>query len=200
LPSRVGTALAATWLAAGIALSFPTQSAAKVFYARDEMLAVAFPDADRVEPKDYILTPEQKSEIERRSKTPLESSLFTIYTGRKEGRILGWAILDTHVVRTLPETFLVVIAPDGSVAAIHVLAFYEPLEYLPGKRWLSQLRGRRLSEDLRVGAELAGITGSTLTSRAVVGGVRRALAAYEVLVDRCDSSLPESGRATDCSK
>ena len=175
-------------------------ASAKVFYARDEMLGLAFPEADEVDAKDYVLTRAQKGEIERRAYSSLDSALLTIYTGRKAGNIVGYAILDTHIVRTLPETFLVVIAPDGSVAATHVLAFYEPLEYVPGKRWLSQLRARRLGDGLRIGVDIAAITGSTLSSRAVVAGVRRALAAYQVLIEECDSSSPESGPETDCSR
>src|SRR6185503_7192868 len=105
---------------------------AKVFHSRDEMLALAFPDADKVDAHDYFLTPEQKAEIEKRARVELDSQLLTIYTGRKRDGVLGYAILDTRIVRTLPETLLVVVAPDGTIGATHLLAFYEPLEYVPG--------------------------------------------------------------------
>jgi hypothetical protein len=183
-------------------LSFVTASdvQAKVFYARDEMLALAFPDADRVEPRDFLLTPEQRAEIESRARDRLDSNLLSIYVGYRADEIIGYALVDTHVVRTLPETFLVVLAPDGSVSATHVLAFYEPLEYLPSQRWFAQFPGRRLTPHLRVGDEIAAIAGSTLSSRAVTGGIRRALAACGVLIAECDSSSPENGLATDYSK
>lgn len=152
------------------------------FYTRDEALEIAFPDADRVEARDLFLTPEQRSDLEHRAKARLESNLLTVYVGHRAGEVVGYAILDTHIVRTLPETFLVVIDPQGRVAATHVLAFYEPLEYLPGARWLAQFEGRRLDDETQVGRGIAAITGSTLTSRAVTGGVRRALAIFEVLL------------------
>jgi len=177
-----------------------TPGNAKVFHSRDEMPALAFPDADKVDAHDYFLKPEQKHDIEQRALGALDSDILTVYTGRKAGSVLGYAILDTRVVRTLPETLLVVLAPDGSVAATHLLAFYEPLEYVPGDRWLGQFRGRRITDRLRVGDEIAAITGSTLSSRAVVNGIRRALAAYQVLIEPCVSSSAESGRAIDCSK
>lgn len=172
---------------------------AKVFYARNELPKLAFPDADRVEPHDYILTSAQREAIEKEAHAKLDSNLLTVYIGHKADGVNGYAFVDTHVVRTLPETFMVVLTPDGAVAATHVLAFYEPLEYLPSDRWLEQLKGRRLSDSLKVGDEIAAITGSSLSSNAVVGGVRRALAAYHVLI-ACASSSPESGPATDCSK
>jgi len=157
---------------------------ATVFYAREELLDIAFPDADSVEARDFFLTDQQRSTIERRASARLESNLVTVYIGFKDEALLGYALIDTHLVRTLPETFLVVLEPDGAVAATHVVAFYEPLEYLPSGRWLEQLEGKALTTDLRVGRRINAITGSTLSSRAVVGGVRRALALHDVLIAR----------------
>ena len=189
----VALAALPSWLA-------PNDAGAKVFYAREEMLQLAFPDADQVEPRDFLLTKEQHDKIEDLAREKLESDLMTIYVGRRAGQVLGYAIVDTHIVRTLPETFLVVLSPEGVVSATHMLAFYEPLEYLPNERWFRQFPGRTLTSKLRVGDEIAAISGSTLSSRAVTAGVRRALAAYTVLIAQCASSSPESGPATNSSK
>ena len=157
-------------------------ASAKVFYAKDEALHLAFPDADKVEARDFFLTPEQRTAIEERAKSKLDSDLLTVYVGQRDGAVQGYAMLDTHTVRTLPETFLVVVSPQGTVAATHLLAFYEPLEYSPPVRWLEQFHDATLTDDLRVGRGIVAITGSTLTSEAVTGGVRRALAIYDVLL------------------
>ena len=61
---------------------------------------------------------------------------------------------------------------------LFVCAFYEPQDYLPGERWLGQFKGKTPAQPPRVGADIVSITGATLTSRAVAGGVRRALAIY----------------------
>ncbi len=157
-------------------------ASATVFHSRDEALALAFPEADRVEARDFFLTAEQRSEIEHRAKAPLESNLLTVYVGWKKEVCIGYAVLDTHVVRTLPETFLIVISPAGRITATHVLAFYEPLEYLPSDRWLRQFDAKGVDDDLNVGRGISAISGSTLSSRAVAGGIRRALAIVAVLV------------------
>ena len=162
-------------------ITVPPAADATVFYARDEIRSLAFPDADTVEPLDHFLTVAQREQIESRARSKLDSDLITVYIGTRDGEVLGYAYLDSHTVRTLPETFLIVLTPDGAVAATHVMAFYEPLEYLPADRWLDQLAGRRLTDDLRVGRAIAGITGSTLSSHAVVLGIRRTLAMHEVL-------------------
>jgi hypothetical protein len=145
-------------------------------------LRIAFPDADNIEPRDFFVTAEQRQEIERRAQAPLATDLLTIYVGHRNGSITGYAILDTHTVRTLPETFLVVLTPEGTVAATHLLAFYEPLEYSPSAHWLQQFNGKDANSDLRPGRGIAAITGSTLTSQAVSSGIARALAMHAVLI------------------
>jgi len=165
------------------AVARPGGADAKVFYARDEMQELAFPHATRMEARDLFPTAEQQHEIETRAQSHLESPLLTAYVGYAGDQKLGFAFLDTHVVRTLPETFLVVISPQGEIAALHVMAFYEPLEYLPGERWLKQYAGTRLDAELRIGRRIAAITGSTLSAEAVNGAVRRALAIYHVMLE-----------------
>jgi hypothetical protein len=166
-----------------LALALGTGAAsAKVFYAKDEALRLAFPDADKIEARDFFLTAEQRAAIEDKAKSKLDSDLLTVYVGQRGGMVLGYALLDTHTVRTLPETFLIVVSPEGKVAATHLLAFYEPLEYSPSVRWLEQFHDATLTDGLRIGRDVAAITGSTLSSEAVTGGVRRALAIYDVLL------------------
>lgn len=155
---------------------------AKVFLAKDEALALAFPGAERVEDRVVILTDAQKRDVEQRARAPLESQLWTIYVGWKGTEVLGYAIIDSHVVRTLPETFMVVLDPKGKVTRVEVLAFHEPPEYLPTARWVGQFSDRVLDDDLKLGAGIQGITGATLSAQAMTAGVRRALALFAVVV------------------
>jgi hypothetical protein len=155
---------------------------AKVFYSRSEALDLAFPDAERVESETYVLSDEQVARIEALSRSPLESRLIKIYTGIKGDAVLGYAVIDMHRVRTLPEAFMVVLSPQGSVRSLRVLAFHEPLEYLPADRWYAQFDDKSLRAPLRLGGDVHGVVGATLSARATTRGVRRALAFYEVLV------------------
>lgn len=155
---------------------------AKVFLAKDEALALAFPGSERIEERVVILTDEQKTEIEKRARAPLESQLWTLYVGWKSGAVQGYAIIDSHNVRTLPETFMVVVEPNGTLRRVEVLAFHEPPEYLPTERWIEQFPGKKLDDDLKLGAGIQGITGATLSAQAMTAGVRRALAIIAVVV------------------
>ena len=155
---------------------------AKVFLAKDEAMALAFPGAERIEDRVFIITDAQKAEIEKRARAPLSSQLWTIHVGWKGDVPIGYAIIDSHIVRTLPETFMVVIEPTGALRRVEVLAFHEPPEYLPTERWIDQLEGRRLDDALKLGAGIQGITGATLSAQAMTAGVRRALALFSVMI------------------
>jgi len=155
---------------------------AKVFYSRSEAVELAFPDAERVETKTLILDGAQTQRVEALAQAPLESKLITLYTGYRNDRVIGYALIDIHTVRTLPEAFMVVLSPAGEVRSLRVLAFYEPEEYLPPERWLNQFEKQVLSDELRLRGRIHGIAGATLSSRAITSGVRRALALFEVLV------------------
>lgn len=172
----------AFWVAACSVSLWPAPAAAVVFHSRSELAQIAFPDSDRVEARDIFLSREQRERIERMAGSTLDGDLLTVYEGYRADQLVGYALLDTHLVRTLPETLLVVLDPSGAVAATYVMAFHEPLDYRPSERWLAVLRDRHLSDDLRVGRAIVGITGATLSARAVVGSVRRSLAIYEVVI------------------
>jgi FMN-binding domain len=168
---------------------------AKVFLAKDEALALAFPGADRVEERVRFVDDAQKAAIERLARAPLESKLWTFYVGWRDGAVMGYALIDTHIVRTLPEAFMVVIDPAGTVRRVEVLAFYEPPEYLPPARWIGQFDGRPLDDDLSLRGGIQGITGATLSARAMTEGVRRALALFTVLVGAAELPPTPAGAA-----
>lgn len=170
-------------LAAGLLLFGCAAAAeAKVFYSRSEALELAFPDADRIDSQTYVLGDSQVDRIQALAGSPLESKLVKIYTGRRGDEVLGYAVIDVHNVRTLPEAFLVVLDPHGRVSSLRVLAFHEPLDYLPSERWYGQFDHKGLDAPLRVGGDIHGVVGATLSARATTRGVRRVLAYYQVLV------------------
>jgi hypothetical protein len=101
----------------------------------------------------------------------------------RDGVLLGYAVIDSHIVRTLPEAFMAVLGPDGTVQRVVLLAFYEPPEYRPPERWLRQFEGRRLDTDgWRVGRDIHGISGATLTTHALRDAVRKITALHAVVM------------------
>jgi Na+-translocating ferredoxin:NAD+ oxidoreductase RnfG subunit len=155
---------------------------AKVFHSRSQALELAFPEAERIEDETYVLTDAQAQRVGELAQSPLDSKLVKIYRGFQGDQLLGYAVIDIHNVRTMPEAFMVVLTPEGSVRSVRVLAFHEPLDYLPSERWYQQFDEKTIASPLRLGGDIHGVVGATLSSRATTRGVRRALAYYRVLV------------------
>ena len=175
-------ALAAVALVALLCGLWVPQARANVYASKDEALREAFPDAERIEERSFVLTAEQAAAIAERAKAPLERQIWTLYSAYRGGTLLGSAVIDVRNVRTLPEALLIVIAPDGSVRSLRVLAFHEPTEYQPSERWLAQMDGKRLGPELHLKRAIHTIAGATLSSQAVTRSVRTALALYQVLL------------------
>ncbi len=180
---RAGRAFAALLLAACPAVSLPAQAAGRpagVFLTQKEALELAFPKAE-IRRKAHFLTKEELARAKKLSGGTIPSALLTTYQGWKKGKLLGTAWFDTHRVRTLPETLMVVVDPKGRIARLEVLAFHEPKDYLPRGNWYAQFRGHALDKGLSLKKGIHGVTGATLTSRAVTLAVRRVLALHQVL-------------------
>jgi Na+-translocating ferredoxin:NAD+ oxidoreductase RnfG subunit len=153
---------------------------AKVFLTVDEALRLAFPGC-AVERRTVFLTPEQKSRVEQLAKGEVKSALVNPYHATCGGKDGGTAYFDSHVVRTLPETLMVMIDPQGKVKRIEVLSFAEPEDYLPPSRWYGQFAGQGLGDDLALGRHIRNVTGASLTARATTEAVRRVLALHQVI-------------------
>jgi Na+-translocating ferredoxin:NAD+ oxidoreductase RnfG subunit len=155
---------------------------AKVFHSQAAALELAFPEADRIETDTRVLSKEEAEAVERASRSKLDSRIARFYAAWKGDRVIGYAYIDVHTVRTLPEAFMVVLEPDGTTRSVRVLAFHEPLDYLPTERWYEQFERRTLADPLRLGRDIHAIAGATLSARAVTRSVRRVLALFRIVV------------------
>jgi hypothetical protein len=172
---RAVLAACATLLVAGPA-------PAKVFLTQEEALRLAFPAGTAVERKTAFLTESQQKEAQRlaRTESPPEA-LIAYYVGRRDGQPIGTAYFDTHIVRTLPETIMVLVDPKGKVLRIEVLSFLEPEDYLPLPRWYGQFAGHGLDDELSLKRGIHPVAGATLTANATTDAVRRVLAVDRVI-------------------
>ena len=176
-----------------VAVLVVSTATARVFLSRDEALRLAFGEDAEVERTSVFLTDDQ---IERARElagptVDVEHALVTRWIGTRDGEAIGVAYFDTHRVRTLDETIMVVVGPEGEVIRVEILAFHEPEDYLPRDLWIDQFNGRRLDSDLNVDRGIHGITGATLSAHAVTDATRRILAVHRVV--EADANDREEG-------
>ncbi len=154
---------------------------AKVYFTRDEALARTFPGA-QIERRTIFFDDDDVKRIQELSRAKVESKIFNYYEATAGGRVIGYAVLESHIVRTKPEVFMAVITPRGEVERIEILAFYEPEEYLPPKRWLALFTGKRLDDQLWVRRGIHAISGATMTVEGLIREIRKVLAVFELKI------------------
>ena len=158
-----------------LALVAPGLAGAEVLLTEKAALARAFPER-QPKRRTLCLTERQVDAIQKKARSRLPSAIVTVYEVRSSGQLLGRAVLDTSVVRTMPATVLTVISPEGTLRMMLVLQFTEPPDYLPREGWLRTLEGRPLDDELWPGQGVRRVTGATLTVQALTDAARRALA------------------------
>lgn len=176
IPKRIRSIFLIVCLACFVSPCF-----SKVFYSKEEAMQLAFGEDATVEMKSLFPTDEEVAQIEQLAKVKMESKLFSFYVGKQEGNIIGYAAIESHNVRTKPETLLVVLDSDGNLRKVVTLAFHEPPEYQPPERWYAQLLNHELDE-MKFGKDIQGITGATLSSRAAINSARKVLAVFQVML------------------
>lgn len=150
-------------------------SQAEVLMTEKAAIERAFPGS-AAERRTLYLTPAQVGAIEQAARSRLPSAMVTAFVARRDGVVTGRAVLDTHTVRTMPESVLTVLEPDGRLRMALVLQFAEPPDYLPREGWLRTLEGKALDDEFWPGRGVRRVTGATLTVQALTEAVRRSLA------------------------
>jgi len=169
--SRARIAIAFVVGLAGLAAG----AGARVFLSTDEALRLAFPGC-AVAKQTTFLTAAQLQRARELAGVEVPSALVVAYAATCNGAPAGTAYFDAHIVRTLPETLLIVVDPQGKVARVEVLSFEEPEDYLPRGPWYAQFVGRGLDPELELDRAIRRVSGASLTARSTTQAVRRVLA------------------------
>jgi hypothetical protein len=178
--------LAAALSAAVAPCAFP-----KVFMTQEEALEAALGSSSARERRTAYLTEEQAGRIEALAGTAPTTRIVVSYTGGPDPNHPLTAYFDTHFVRTLPESIMVVVGASGKAARVEILSFDEPEDYLPKRRWLDQFDDRPLGDELSLRGGIRAVTGATLSSRSITDAVRRVLATHAVLA--APAAAPPAG-------
>jgi hypothetical protein len=155
---------------------------AQVHLTQSEALALYFPNG--FQRKTVFLTEDQVRQIQDRAKARVASRIITYYVGQEKNLVGGYAFFDTQIVRTMPQTFMTIINPDSTIRSVELLAFYEPEDYAPSKRWLATFASKAHLSELWLKRGIQNIVGATLTAQSITDGVRRALATFEIAIPK----------------
>ncbi len=148
----------------------------KVYYTETQALARVFDGADRQWQETWEPTPDERTALEARLGWQVPEPAFTFHGASRGGRDLGRALVLEEKGRFKPITFLVHLGPDLRVEAVLVMVYRESRgDAVRRSRFLDQFDGKNAGDPLRLNRDVVGISGATMSSRALAAGVRKAL-------------------------
>ncbi len=150
---------------------------------QQEALQIAFPPPATIERRTAFLSETEIAQA-RELAGPgvnITERVLPYYVATVGDSVIGVGYFEAHRVRTLAEVLLIAVSPEHRIRHIEVLRFGEPPEYRPRGGWLRQFTDRSLSDALSLKGVIVGITGATLTSRAITEASRRVLALHQVI-------------------
>ena len=102
--------------------------------------------------------------------------------------LVGVAILDNVLGKSLPITYLTCFNMDGQLINAHIVKYREDYGYEVGnRRWLNQFLGLDVSSDYKVGKNIDGISGATISVNSVTRGINRSAIIIENLLLEIDA-------------
>ncbi len=158
-----------------------TPGISQVFKTQEQALQEVSSEVDTLVRKTLFLDNAQLEAIKKRSSSDLESPIITYYVGMKNHQPTKYIFFEDKIVRSKKAIVMVVVSSLNTIDKMEVLAFYEPMDYLPIPKWFTLFDDKALSDQLMPGKGIHAVTGATLSVRAFTEMARQALAIQELI-------------------
>ena len=175
-----GTAMRLSLVATALVAAAPASAFAIDYLTAEQAARLIFPDADAFEAHDLALDAAQLQQLEAQGVKP-RSAQWAVRTARRGGATLGWVVTDAVIGKVELIDYAVGIGADGNVKQIEILSYRESHGHevrLPA--WRRQFAGKGPGNAIKVGDDIANISGATLSCTHVTDGVRRIAAVDQV--------------------
>ncbi len=149
-----------------------------------DSMKFTFSGATTIEKRNLLLSNEQVNLIEQEIKQKLKTKIYQIYKASIGDKFLGYGVLVSQNVRSKNCVVMYHISDKAILKSIEIIAFNEPREYLPSKKWTEVFNQTLTSQPLYLTKDIPAITGATLTARAVTDASRVAFAIYNYVLKR----------------
>ena len=157
-----------------------TSAFAVDYLSADEAAKLMFPDAERFELRELQLDAAQMKRLDELG-VRARSARWPVRVAQRGGRTLGYVVVDNVVGKFELITYAVGLTADGTVQQVEILSYRESHGHeirLPA--WRRQFVGKTAAAPLRLGDDIANISGATLSCQHVTDGVRRIVAVVDV--------------------
>ena len=171
------------WVLAATALSaaaVPASAFAVDYLSAEQAAKVIFPDADAFESRTVALSAAQLQQLDAQG-VRARSAAWPVRVAKRGGEALGYVVTDAVVGKVELIDYAVGIALDGTVKQVEILSYRESHGFeIRLAAWRKQFVGKGSAAAIKVGNDIANISGATLSCNHVTDGVRRIVAVVAV--------------------
>ena len=171
------------WLVPAVIYAASPQCIAAKYMSVDQARGLIFPAADEYVAKPVQLTPEQIEEIDRLSGVKGRSAQQQVWQALSKGKMIGWFFIDQVIGKHELITYALGINADGSVRQFQVIEYLEAHgSQVRLLNWRDQFVGKTVESPLRIGSDIANISGGTLSAQHVTDGIKRLLFLHQTVL------------------
>ena len=167
-----------------LAAPAPAGAFAVDYLSAEQAAQLMFPDADRFEAREVVLDAADLQALEAKG-TRARSARWPVTIARKGGAALGYVVTDAVIGKFELIGYAVGIGLDGAVTQVEILSYRESHGgeiRLPA--WRRQFVGKTAASPLRVGDDIANISGATLSCTHLADGVRRIVGVTQFAINK----------------
>jgi Na+-translocating ferredoxin:NAD+ oxidoreductase RnfG subunit len=170
------------WATGAAILASSISASATQYATQDEAAKRCFPQATAFKEFTAQLTPDEMRAVAATAGMPARSATWALMLALDGDELLGVVVFDGVIGKYELIDYAVGISADGKVRAVEILNYRESHGYevrLPA--WRKQFVGKGADAKLRVGEDIANISGATLSATNITDGVRRIVAVVATL-------------------
>ena len=174
-----------------VAVTARAAAAVEVYHTDAEALAIAFPDATRIEQRSVLLDDAAQARVAQQLGYAARDRAVVLREAFRGDVLVGRALVLEEIGRASRLGVVVGLTADGRVDQELLLTYREPRGYeIEREAFRDQYRGKALGDPIRRGEDIRNVTGATLSVDSLSRGVRRALALY---AEATSAPSPRSG-------
>ena len=163
-----------------VAASVPVSAFAVDYLSAEQAARLIFPEAEHFEPHTLSLDAAQLQQLAGLGLRPRSAS-WTVQRALRGNETLGYVLVDEVLGKFELISYAVGLSRDGVLRQIEILSYRESHGgeiRLPA--WRRQFVGKSAAAPLRVGEDIANISGATLSCQHLTEGVRRIVAVVDL--------------------
>ena len=165
------------WLLPATALVAAPACATTYFTVEQAQLAML--PGQALTPLAVTLTPAQAKAIEQASGARVREKALKVWRAANG----GWFYVDQVLGKHEFITYALALDAHGAVTGLEILDYRETYGgAVRNPKWRAQFTGKRYGAPLKLDADIANLSGATLSSAHITDGVRRLLATHALVV------------------